>query len=358
MIELGYLRKRAYEGLNYRLRTVGWGRLSSWCRPTSICMLLTEQCTARCLHCDIWKNTAREENPDVAQWRKLLADLREWLGPVQVVVTGGEALMKPYAIDLVAEGHRLGLFMEILTHGFWTDQKKIERLALAEPWRVTISLDGLGSDHDRVRGRAGFFEKTAATIATLKRVREERNLSFTIRLKFVLMSHNLHAAADVARFAAQPGMDVFYQPVEQNYNTPEDLEWFRKSANWPSEPEAAVRTVEQLIALKRAGFPVANSDSQLNVMIPYFRDPSALSVRTRSHSAHEQRALCNALTMIEVRSNGDVAICNGLPPVGNIKTEGIRRIWEERPRAWEEGCCLTRRCSAADASGLALPVIP
>src|SRR5438128_266614 len=136
-----YARKRLHEGLHHRLRTLAGGKVAVWCRPTSIALLLTEHCTARCVHCDIWKNTAREQNPDPAQWSLLLDDLRRWLGPVQVVITGGEALMKPYTIGLVTQAHKLGLFLEILTHGFWTDQKKVERLALARPWRVTISLD-------------------------------------------------------------------------------------------------------------------------------------------------------------------------------------------------------------------------
>ena len=91
MYSASYLHKRLYEGVHHRLRTLAGGRWASLCRPTSIALLLTEQCTARCLHCDIWKNTAREENPDAAQWRQVVDDLRDWLGPVQVVFTGGEA---------------------------------------------------------------------------------------------------------------------------------------------------------------------------------------------------------------------------------------------------------------------------
>jgi len=365
----GYLRKRLYEGLNHRLRTVAGGRLASYCRPTSIALLLTEQCTARCLHCDIWKNTAREENPDAARWKQVIDEIRDWLGPVQIVFTGGEALMKPYAIDLVGHAARRGLFAEILTHGYWVDQKKIERLALANPWRVTISLDGLGADHDTVRGRHGFFEKTAATIATLERVRNEHAMDFGIRLKFVMMSHNLHAAADVARFATRPGMDAFYQPIEQNYNTPEDPQWFRHSPNWPADAEAAVRAVEQLISLKRQGLHVANSEAQLEVMIPYFRNPDSLRIAVQSHAAHEHRAICHALSMIEIRANGDVKVCNGLDAVGNIKEARIRSIWERRPRVWESpwraagdsapsaGCCLDRRCSNAEKETFSLPIL-
>src|SRR5215468_417782 len=109
--------KRAYEGVNYRLRTFAGGRLANHCRPTSVAVLLTERCNARCVHCDIWKNRGQEDSPSVDQWKTVLKDLRHWLGPVQVTLTGGEALLRPFTPELVAHGTSLGLFVEILTHG-------------------------------------------------------------------------------------------------------------------------------------------------------------------------------------------------------------------------------------------------
>ena len=116
---LGLIHKRLYESANYRLRTLAGGRFASSCRPTSIALLMTERCNARCIHCDIWKNRGPEESPSFEQWKTVLTDLRRWLGPVQVVFSGGEALLKSYTIDLVAYGSSIGLFVELLSHGFW-----------------------------------------------------------------------------------------------------------------------------------------------------------------------------------------------------------------------------------------------
>ena len=179
--------RRLHEGINYRLRTFLGGRVASFCRPTSIALLLTERCNARCIHCDIWKNRDPEDRPSLDEWRGLLADLRRWLGPVQVVLTGGEALLNPDTIDLVKYGSSLGLFIELLSHGFWEDQSKIERLALARPARITISFDGIGETHNLIRGRDNFSERTERTIQTLTRIRREHGLKMDIRLKTVIM---------------------------------------------------------------------------------------------------------------------------------------------------------------------------
>lgn len=346
--------KRLHEGLNQRLRTLGGGRWSSYCRPTSIALLMTERCNARCIHCDIWKNRGQEDSPSPDQWRTALSDVRQWLGPVHVFFTGGEALLKPMTIDLVAYASSIGLFVEVLSHGYWHDQSRIEKVALARPWRVTVSLDGIGDVHSRIRGRDLFFEKTDTTIRTLIQLRKEHRLDLVIWLKTVVMAANMDSVAEVARYAQRSGVEVFYQPIEQNYNTPEDPRWFEHSPTWPRDIEQAIAAVQELIGLKRAGLPIANSYQQLEAMIPYFRNPDALRVSTQSHAAHERRPSCAALTMLQLQANGDVTICAAQSPVGNIKATRIRAIWEQRPHWWERGCCMERRCSEAEKRTLSL----
>ena len=354
---LNQVYKRVYEGLNHRLRTIRGGRWASHCRPTSIGLMLSYRCNARCIHCDIWKNRGKEDSPTPDQWKTVLSELREWLGPVQVFISGGEAMLNPFAIDIGAHASDIGLFVEFLTHGYWDDQSRIEELARSRPWRVTISLDGIGEIHNCIRGREKFFEKTSASIDTLKRVRKEKGLGFEIRLKTVIMRQNLDSVCEVARYANQDGMHVFYQPIEQNYDTTEDPKWFEHSGTWPEDPEKAVRVVEQLVQLKREGLPIANSYSQLEAMIPYFRYPDSLRIATQSHTAHESKPSCSALITLQIEADGSVTACAGMPPVGNIKTDRIRDIWENRPEWWEIGCCLETRCTAAEKTALSLPVL-
>ncbi len=160
-------------------------------------------------------------------------------------------------------------------------------------------------------------------------------------------NHNVDELDKIANFATQDGVDVFYQPIEQNYNTEEDPYWYKRSDNWPKDTAKITASVERLIQLKKRGLHIGNSFEQLQVMIPYFQNPDALRLATQYHSAHEGRPLCSALTTIEFRANGDVLSCVGKKPVGNIKVTSIPEIWEKRPRWWEGGCCL-ESCSSAE----------
>jgi MoaA/NifB/PqqE/SkfB family radical SAM enzyme len=354
--KLGEFRAHAHAAVNYRLRSFAGGRLASYCRPTSLAILLTERCNARCLHCDIWKNRGKEESPSLEQWKTVVSDLRRWLGPTYVVFTGGEALLMPFASEVVDYACTQGLLVEHLTHGYWLDQTRIQQMARAKPWRITISCDGIGATHDKIRGREHFFDTVYTTIQTLLRIRKENRLGYVIRLKTVIMEHNLDDVCNVARFAQEHGLEVFYQPIEQNYNTPEDPAWFQHSDNWPKDRDRAIAVVRELLDLKRQGLPIANTEHQLEVMIPYFSEPESMMVITQHHGAHD-KPLCSAMTTLQIQSNGDVKTCWCMESVGNIKHSPIRQIWESRPHWWESGCCHERRMSTAEKSALGLSTI-
>jgi hypothetical protein len=171
-------------------------------------------------------------------------------------------------------------------------------------------------------------------------MRKDHHLKMVIRLKTVIMRQNLAGVCQVARFAEQEDLEVFYQPIEQNYNTAEDALWFTDSDTWPQDTKSVIAVVEELTELKRRGLPIVNSPAQLAAMIPYFTDPAESRIAVQSHSAHEPRQFCSALTMLQFQANGDVVVCNRRPAIGNIKTTAIREIWENRSRWWEGDCCL------------------
>ena len=109
--------------------------------------------------------------------------------------------------------------------------------------------------------------------------------------------------------------------------------------------------------MKRSGYSIGNSYEQLEVMIPYFRNPDASRVVMQSHEAHEHKAFCSALTMLQFQANGDVTVCTAQEPVGNVKTTRVREIWEKRPQWWKSGCCLERRLTVAEREAHSLPVL-
>ncbi|HME36775.1 MAG TPA: radical SAM protein [Candidatus Sulfotelmatobacter sp.] len=349
LTEIGIARWRLSGAVSYRLRAIRNGRYAKYCRPASIVLMLTDLCNARCTHCDIWKNKDGKEVPSLDEWNRLLTDLRQWLGPAQVTLSGGEALLRRDAHAILAHGSQVGLFMELLSHGYWRDQKRIEQVARANPWRVTVSVDGIGETHNLVRGKADFWDRTSDSLDTLLRLRRDEKLRYDIQLKTVLMRQNLEAAADVAHYAADKGVGVVYQAIAQNYNTEEDPLWYETSPNWPRDTDKAMQAVDQLLKLKERGLPIRNRQSQLEAMKSYFRDPDGLRVAILSHTSHEARAQCPGMTNLQIQANGDVLTCSRVAPCGNFRQTPIRELWAARPQYWLTGCCRERSPDCAEA---------
>jgi len=160
---------------------------------------------------------------------------------------------------------------------------------LLEPDRGTVWVDGQEvpklkrDDLYALRSHIGYVFQFAALFDSLSicdnvamGLRKEHKLDFEIRLKTVIMRQNIEHVSDVAHYASQEGMHVFYQPIEQNYDTDEDPKWFEHSPTFPNDREKAVEVVNHLIQPKRDGLHIANSYAQLQAMIPYFRNPDAL----------------------------------------------------------------------------------
>ncbi len=74
---------------------------------------LTLYCNSRCVHCDIWKKEYPDDELTTMEVKCLYEQLRSWLGPYNLVITGGEALMRTDAIEVAVHAAQLGLIVDI-----------------------------------------------------------------------------------------------------------------------------------------------------------------------------------------------------------------------------------------------------
>ena len=127
----------------------------------------TLRCNLRCRHCGSdCKATALVKDMPREDFGKVLDSVAAKMNPHEVMinVTGGEPLMRP---DLEACGRMIyekGFPWGMVTNGYLLTPERYQRLLQNGLRAMTISLDGLGEDHDWMRGREGSFERAAAAI--------------------------------------------------------------------------------------------------------------------------------------------------------------------------------------------------
>ncbi|NNM88886.1 MAG: radical SAM protein, partial [Phycisphaerae bacterium] len=129
---------------------------------------LTRACNLHCVHC----YASATAVPDTGELTRregldLLDDLRGF-GVPAVLLSGGEPLTRPEALDFIAHAQSIGLATTLSTNGLLIDDAMADRLAESGLRYVGISLDGIASRHDQLRGQKGAF---AASLAAIDRCR-------------------------------------------------------------------------------------------------------------------------------------------------------------------------------------------
>lgn len=139
--------------------------------PAFLYLHLTSRCNLRCSYCYASPGPNTERNGHdlpVPVAREVLSQARD-LGVDEVVVTGGEPLLHPQAVDIVEEAKGMGFQVNLLTNGLGIERGLARRLASACD-QITISLDSAEpAIHDRHRG-GGSHGRASRAIAALSEV--------------------------------------------------------------------------------------------------------------------------------------------------------------------------------------------
>lgn len=224
----------------YFLRHNLESRLLGRKRPLLAGVKLTYRCNLRCRACPFWKLDGRDMSFAVA--RRVLDELYE-AGVRLLILEGGEPFLwrdgDHRLADLVREAKRRRFFcVGVTTNG---------TLPLDVPADIIwVSVDGLAKTHDRNRGPS--FERAMTNIAASSHPKIFANVTIH-RL-------NWREVPELVRFLAGrvKGITIqFYYP----YQGTEDLSLSR-------EQRRAV--LEELIALKRAGYPLVDSIPALKAL--------------------------------------------------------------------------------------------
>lgn len=306
-------------------------------------MKLTMRCNARCLHCDIYRpENLPSDELTAAEWSQVLARLRRWLGPgAPLTVTGGEILLRRDAFEVLERAASLDFAIHLLTNGWLIDDQRAEQLMNTGLRIVQVSLDGANPDtHDFLRGLPSFGERAERALVHLARARDRAGAPVHLVVSAVIFRQNVGELAELVRKVKTLGFDeIKFQPIEQTYMEPEDPRWMERSPLWIKDPDQSDRALDELIAMKREGWPIQNSIEYLEFIKFYFRDPARAYQKGRSHDQHFRSRDCRtAVADFDMSSNGDVRLCYRMDPIGNVRHEDPEEIWNRRRRCWTEPC--------------------
>jgi MoaA/NifB/PqqE/SkfB family radical SAM enzyme len=285
--------------------------------PPFLILFVNSICNLTCAHCFYWRSLNARDDLGFAEIEALARDL----GPIENLnLSGGEPFLRPdlAEICLLFVRHNGVRQIYVPTSGFFPDrtERQLRDLLSRAPglgiFACELSLDGTAEYHDRFRGHERSFANAMATYDRLAALQSEDP-----RLRIHAISTATHDNLDEIRRLTEflhercPAMDHHNLAV---------IRGDRKDPTLGAPDLAAYRALYRHVAevwrdRERARFGA--------IVEPLLQWAKLKTLETGS-----QYVPCTAgrLTGV-VYANGDVAVCETHPPVGNLRQKTFGEIW-------------------------------
>ena len=144
------------------------------CTPDFIIWDITYRCPLRCTHC--YSESGRREPRQLDSDHLFrLADALISLKPKGIAISGGEPLVVKDIFEIGSRLSKAGIELYMYTSG-WTLSRAMLPSIMALFSKVAVSVDGATAEvHDRIRGRAGSFDRAMHALSQLDQAIRDRN---------------------------------------------------------------------------------------------------------------------------------------------------------------------------------------
>jgi AdoMet-dependent heme synthase len=273
--------------------------------PFYLSLAVTNRCQGRCVHCYSYLQRDDDRSELTTAELKSVIDQAARLGVFQIILTGGEPLLRKDIIELVRHARQRGIMVRLNTNSLLLDRGTAIALKKAGLSQCALSLDDSDPEtHDRMRGLPGHH---ARTLANLKMLREIGLFSL---VNVYISRRHLESGPEktiaLAKNAGARGIVILPAVASGR--------WDREFDQVPDEKEmAGIRELQDLTMV----FTERPSD----------------------------RSICDALKkfVLYVTAQGDLTPCPFVPyAVGNIKEHALDEMWrlfcEAIPSERKSGC--------------------
>jgi radical SAM protein with 4Fe4S-binding SPASM domain len=161
----------------------------------------TRKCNLRCLHC--YSSAADKDPVDILtteQSKSFIRDLADFSVPV-ILFSGGEPLLRQDIFELARFARELGLRTALSTNGTLITDKTAAKIRNAAFSEVGISLDGIGANNDRFRGKQGAYEKA------LRGIRNSISSGLRVSLRLTITPSNYMEIPAIFDLVEREGVD-------------------------------------------------------------------------------------------------------------------------------------------------------
>lgn len=196
--------------------------------PVTLTYSVTNLCQSRCKTCRIWQKYRR--HPADVKNELTLEEVRRIFRSIRGTIyffniSGGEPTLRNDLPEIVREACLT--FRPRIIHSPTNAivPVRVERIVRRtlehmreigweRPLTIKPSLDGVGADHDEIRGFPGNFERVIETVERLKRLKE-RFGNLHVELGTVISRYNLDKVDEIAAFVQRLDVDNYRNEIAE-----------------------------------------------------------------------------------------------------------------------------------------------
>lgn len=179
--------------------------------PLWLLLELTYRCPLHCVFCYNPTDFARTgPELDTQDWIRVLREARA-LGAVQLGLSGGEPLARDDLEEIVAEAHRLGFYINLITSGVGLNETRIRALKEAGLDHIQLSFQDSSRQMNDFLSSTRTFELKSKVAALIKKY------DYPMVLNVVLHRMNIDHVQEILDMADRMGADYVELANTQYY---------------------------------------------------------------------------------------------------------------------------------------------
>ena len=231
-------------------------------RPHHAQWMITRKCNYRCRGCNVWKEQDQRELSTEEVKRGL--DILKGLGVVEIVLSGGNPLLREDAAEIIE--HATNLFVTTVYDNGSMAIKKIEALRNVD--FVAISIDSLDeAKNDYIKAVPGAWKKAMEAVETL------HNEGISVSVTPTISQLNLHEIVDITNYFTQKGISVWYCLYSFDQTEDENQLFRIGKANDEliiRDKQAMVKLCDSLMEMKKKNRKILMTNKLLKVLRTLF----------------------------------------------------------------------------------------
>ncbi|MFD5029252.1 radical SAM protein [Streptomyces sp. NPDC058220] len=319
--------------------------------PREVSLQLTYRCNLRCTHCYQWNEQGffrdwsvekQRTELDTAVVANVLKDTAEVRG--KLFLWGGEPLMHTQFDEVSRLIETYPRTVNMCTNGLLFQRRMDDLLRMGQNLNLLVSLDGLGKDHEELRGR-GTFDRTVRNIEAMLDLKRRGEFRGELSVSCMVSHVTVHRMYEFMEWAEELDVNTVYFQFPW-YISPEVAhamdDVYREHFGWLAPETGTARPTwhsytyqlpsELLPVLRDSMARLAGRTWGPRVRYQPQLDESEIeSFITGTSQPAQKRTRCLAVTnRMEVHADGNVSSCKFFPEfvVGNLYETPTLELWQ------------------------------